>query len=716
MAAIWQLRNIEINEIEKKMTEQHRQFKWPQPPKGGKPRIWFGGDYNPDQWPEDVWKEDMTYMVKAGVNIVSLAIFSWAKLEPEEGVFDFAWLDRVIDMLGRSGVAVDLATSTASPPMWLTQAHPEVLWQDERGDVCWPGARQHWKPTSPVYREYALTLCRALATHYKDKPTVVAWHVGNEYGCHNRFDYSDDARNAFQLWCKRRYGTIENLNKAWGTAFWSQELNDFSQIIPPRFIGKGNFTNPSRLLDFKRFSSDALKSFYEAERDALAEITPDKPLSTNFMISAGNMTLDYDDWGYQVDFVSNDHYFTPGEAHLDELAYSGSLISGVARHQPWFLMEQSTSAVNWRTINERKEPGQLIRDSLVHLGMGADGICFFQWRQSQAGAEKFHSAMISHAGTDTEVFRDTCELGKDLHVLTEEGLLDAGVAKSPVAVVFDYQSQWATEHSATPSQNVRHWTEPLDWFRALADVGVRADVVPVRGDWDTYEAAVLPSLYILDADNSRRVHDYVAAGGKIIVTYYTGISDQNDHIWLGGYPGSIRDVVGIRSEEFVPMSDGNDGALDHLTLSNGARAHDIADYITSVDDTARVLATYTGDDPWSGMIGVPAITLNAFGKGQAAYVGCRLGRENLARCLPELCKAMGIAVPDSVESGRLLRLERLNRETGQAFVFYFNRTRDKVTAQVEGVPIIRSHAEVDSSEGTAILEPNGVVVSKKTRK
>ena len=232
---------------------EHRAFKWPQPLAGDKPRIWYGGDYNPDQWPEEVWDEDVALMQQAGVNLVSVAIFSWAKLEPEEGVYDFDWLDRVIDKLGKAGIAVDLASGTASPPMWTTQAHPEILWVDYRGDVCQPGARQHWRATSPVFLDYALNLCRKMAEHYKDNPYVVSWHVSNEYGCHNRFDYSEDAERAFQKWCEKKYGTIDAVNDAWGTAFWAQRMNNFSEIIPPRFIGDGNFMNPGKLLDWKRF-------------------------------------------------------------------------------------------------------------------------------------------------------------------------------------------------------------------------------------------------------------------------------------------------------------------------------------------------------------------------------------------------------------------------------------------------------------------------------
>ena len=687
---------------------QRRAYRWPQPLAGQQERIWYGGDYNPDQWPEEVWDDDVRLMKKAGVNLVSVGIFSWAKIETSEGVYDFDWLDRIIDKLGEAGVAVDLASATASPPMWLTQAHPEVLWKDYRGDVCQPGARQHWRPTSPVFREYALKLCRAMAEHYKGNPYVVAWHVSNEYGCHNRFDYSEDAEHAFQQWCEERYGTIDAVNDAWGTAFWAQRMNDFSEIVPPRFIGDGNFMNPGKLLDFKRFSSDALKAFYIAERDTLAEITPDLPLTTNFMVSASGSVLDYDDWGDEVDFVSNDHYFIPGEAHLDELAFSASLVDGIARKDPWFLMEHSTSAVNWREINYRKEPGQLVRDSLAHVAMGADAVCYFQWRQSKAGAEKFHSAMVPHAGEDSAVFRDVCELGADLNKLSDEGILGSRLAKSRVAVVFDYESEWATEHTATPTQHVHHVDEPLAWFRALADQGVTADVVPVRGAWDDYEMVVLPSVYLLSEETTRRVRDYVVGGGRLVVTYYPGISDEKDHVWLGGYPGSIRDVVGVRVEEFMPMGDDFTGVPDRLELSNGAVAHDIADVIGSVDGTATVLETFK-DDPWTGMDGAPAIVAHTFGEGRSVYVGARLGRDGIALSLPEILDSLGMAEAGG-NDGRVLHVEREGAD-GSRFVFSFNRTHETVRVPVEGEVVVSSFADVDGE--TVSIKPNGVIVTKQ---
>ena len=349
---------------------------------------------------------------------------------------------------------------------------------------------------------------------------------------------------------------------------------------------------------------------------------------------------------------------------------------------------------------------------MAHLAMGADAICFFQWRQSQAGAEKFHSGMVPHAGRNSQVYRDVCALGNDLDTLSQAGLPGTTLSQARIAVVYDYASEWATEHTATPTQQVRHWTEPLDWFTALADQGLTADVVPLAGDWDRYEMVVLPSVYLLGENDARRVRDYVAAGGKLFATYYTGISDERDHVWLGGYPGAIRDVVGVRSEEFAPMGD-DDGVLDHLDLSNGTVAHDIADVITSTADSARILATYQADS-WTGMNGVPAITVNTYGEGRAAYVGCRLGADGLAASLPAMFEAMDVSVPAWQGSGDILRVVREGRGDGEheapRFTFQFNRTHHPVAADIEGRTIVASLAE-DHGDGTATIAPNGVIVS-----
>ena len=289
------------------MGEQAEHGRWPQRRGGGAARIWYGGDYNPDQWSPDVWDEDVRLMREARVNVVSLAIFSWARLQPGPDQWDFGWLDEVFDKLHAAGISVDLATATASPPPWLTTEHPEVLPVRANGDVVWPGARQHWRATSPVFREYALRLVRKLAERYGDHPALVAWHINNELGCHNLYDYSDDAARAFREWLRARYGSLEAVNDAWGTSFWSQRLTDWDQVIPPRFIGEGNFPNPGRVLDFHRFSSDVLREHLLVERALLSEITPDVPVTTNFMVAGACQGMDYASWAGDVAFVSNDH-------------------------------------------------------------------------------------------------------------------------------------------------------------------------------------------------------------------------------------------------------------------------------------------------------------------------------------------------------------------------------------------------------------------------
>ena len=569
-----------------------------------------------------------------------------------------------------------------------------------------------------MFREYALTLCRAIAEHYKNNPYVIAWHINNEYGWNNSHDYSDDAERAFQQWCKNRYRTIDALNTAWGTAFWAQEVRSFDDVILPRHMGNDAMANPSHQLDYERFCSDALKEFYIAERTAVERICPGKPFTTNFMIAAGQCELDYADWSDEVDFVSNDHYFTPGEAHLDELVCSDSLVNGISLGNPWYLMEHSTSSVQWKPVNARKRSGELIRDAVAHVAMGADAINFFQWRQSRSGAEKFHSAMLPHAGENSQIFHDICKLGEDLDKLSNEGLLNTHPVKAKVAVVFDYESEWATEHTTTPTQQARHWTEPLLWFRALADNGITADIIPIRDDWDTYEAAVLPSVYILSAQASQRVRSYVENGGKLFVTCYSGISDECDHIWLGGYPGSISDVVGVRSEEFSPMGSDFPGTPSRIDLSNGTSAHTIADVITSTADTAQIVASYESE-PWTGMDGIPAVTINTFGDGKAAYIGCRMDQTDLTKTLKALLEKMGITAPEG-SSKDILKISRASEENGAIFGFLFNRTHSPVTISVNGEIVIASRIDLgeddaaDNSVGRTIdILPNGMAVIRR---
>ncbi|GAA2684753.1 beta-galactosidase [Actinoplanes palleronii] len=642
--------------------------------RAGAPRIEYGADYNPEQWPREVWAEDVRAMQAAGVTIVSLAIFSWARIQPRPEVYDFGWLDEVIELLHAGGIAVDLATATASPPPWLTARHPEILPVDKHGNTIWSGGRQHWRPTSPVFRAHALRLVRALATRYGKHPAVVAWHVNNELGCHNVYDFSDDAATAFRTWLRDRYVTLDGLNEAWGTDFWSQRYSDWDQIIPPRQAA--THPNPTQQLDFKRFSSDALKDHLIAERDLLRELSPDVPVTTNFMVMGEMKTMNYADWASEVDFVSNDHYVLPGPQARDELSFSANLTGNIAGGQPWFLMEHSTSAVNWQPINVAKKPGELHRDALTHVAHGADAVCFFQWRQSKAGAEKYHSAMLPHAGEDSDLFRDVAALGGRLGDL---GAL-AGSARVPadVAILFDWESWWVAEHDSHPTDRLRYRQEALDWYTALLNLGIRADVVPVGGAWDTYRMVIAPVLHVVPGALAERLTAY-AEHGHLVTTYFSGIVDENDQIWLGGHPGALRDLLGIRIEEFGPLLDGEVAELD-----DGTAGTLWTDRIDVTDPAVRVLARYkTGEQAERA-----AITRRAVGAGSAAYVSTRLGRDGLTVALPALLDGAGVTSELAPELRGRVELARRGEHR-----FLINRTAEPIDLGADGT-----------------LEPRGVVI------
>ena len=341
----------------------------------------LGCDYNPEQWPREVWPEDVRLMREAGVTFATVAVFSWALLEPSEGTFDFGWLDDVLSLLHAGGIAVDLATATASPPPWLSRTYPEILPVDHSGHRLWPGSRQAWCPSTPVFRERALVLVEAMAKRYRDHPALAMWHVSNELGAHNGRCYCDNSAVEFRRWLRARYGSLGRLNDAWGTAFWSQQYGDWDEILPPRLTTAG--PNPTHLLDYERFSSDELLDHFRAERDLLNRLSPGVPVTTNFMVNSHFAQADYWRWAPEQDLISQDHYL---DGRLSdptaELSFSADLTRGLAGGGPWFLMEHSTSAVNWQPINYSKTPGQLLRNSLTHVARGADAVGFFQWRAS----------------------------------------------------------------------------------------------------------------------------------------------------------------------------------------------------------------------------------------------------------------------------------------------------------------------------------------------
>ena len=711
-------------------TPKRQPFAWPKLLTENGRGIAFGGDYNPDQWPEEIWDDDIRLMEKAGVNTVALAIFSWDRIQPQENRWDFVWLDRIIDKLGKAGIATDLASATATAPLWLYEKHPEVLPCDKFGHPVNAGSRQSWSPTSPVFKEYALTLCRKLAERYGANPYVTAWHMGNEYGWNNRNDYSDNALNAFRLWCERKYGTIGALNQAWGTTFWGQEMNSFDEVLIPRFMGADSMVNPGQKLDFERFGNDMLLDFYKAERDAIAEICPDKPFTTNFMVSTDQCCMDYADWANEVNFVSNDHYFHEGgEMHLDELACSDALMDSFALGKPWYVMEHSTSAVQWKPLNMRKRKGETVRDSLAHVAMGADAINFFQWRASAFGAESFHSAMVPHAGEDTKLFRQVCELGETLRTLADAGVQGSELERSDTAILFSAESEWATRSQTLPSMKLNHWHDVRDWYRAFLDAGTRADIMPLKYDWSDYKTVVLPTVLMLSAVDTRRLADFAAAGGRVVVGYATGLIDENFHTWLGGYPGAgsglLRDMLGIRGEEFNILGSGVEGepeairlgaggevALEDAAALAGATTRLWQNDVTVTGDRTQVLAMYAGEeaDEWE-LDGMAAVTRNPYGAGEAYFVGCDLDVADLTKLIRTYLAAPAQSQQSQANTDVL---HTVRKSADAAFDFYLPRGKKEVELQgVEGEPVVLFQTERGEENGSYTVRRNGVLVVRR---
>jgi beta-galactosidase len=639
------------------------------------PGIAYGGDYNPEQWPEQTWADDVALMREAGVSMVSVGIFSWALLERREGEFDFGWLDRVLDLLHDGGVAVDLATATASPPPWFSRRYPETLPVTREGARLWPGSRQAYCPSSPRYREAATNLARTLARRYGQHPALVMWHVNNEYGCHVPQCYCDVSAAAFRDWLRARYHDVEALNSAWGTAFWSQHYSSWDEVLPPR--STPTWANPTQQLDWYRFSSDELLACFTAERDAIREVTPDIPITTNFM--GAFKPVDYFSWAEQEDVVSNDHYLIGADpAPHVHLAMSADLVRSAGHGAPWVLMEHSTSAVNWQPRNLAKQPGQLARNSLQHVARGADAVCFFQWRASRAGAEKFHSGMVPHAGTDTKVWREVVELGKHLKALEE---VAGSRVRADVAILFDWNAWWAVELDSHPSADVRYLALVRDYYETLWNQGVTVDFARPGDDLSAYKLVVVPALYLVSDGDAANVAGYVRAGGHLLCTFFSGIVNEDDAVRLGGYPGAFRELLGVRVEEFFPLLEGETVRISDD--DEGARGSIWTEALRA--EGAEVDATYL-DGPLATW---PALTTNRHGDGVARYVTTRLDDAARGELVARCCEEAGVRAPIIATAG----IEAVRRHGGNAsYLFVMNHTQQEAQVQVVGDELLTGRA------------------------
>jgi len=653
----------------------------------------FGGDYNPEQWPREVWDEDVRLMREAGVDLVTVGVFSWAWLQPTPEDWDFGWLDDALDLLHANGIRVDLATATASPPPWLTRKHPEMLPVTADGTTLWQGGRQSYCPSSPIFREHATRLTEAMAQRYASHPAVALWHVSNELGCHNALCYCDVSAAAFRVWLRKKYGEIDVLNEAWGTAFWSQRYSNFDEVLPPRVAP--NFPNPTQQLDFQRFSSDELLSLFVMERDILHELSPGIPVTTNLMVMDHIRDMDYLSWGDELDVVSNDHYKIAADPQSHrELAFSSDLVRGVSKNRPWILMEQSTSAVNWQPRNIAKQPGEMLRASMQHVARGADAILFFQWRASRAGAEKFHSGLLPHAGTDTRLWREVTELGRAMKAIAE--VAGAG-STNRVALLVDWNARWACELDSHPSIDISYLDRAHAFHSALTDRGVGVDVVHPESDLGTYDLVIVPTLYLVADGLTERLEAIARQGATVVVTYFSGIVDPNDHIRLGGYPGAFRDLLGVRVEEFLPLREG-----EVTQLSNHSTASVWTEHLHLVD-ADQVMSHLDG--PAKGMA---AVTRREVGSGAAWYVATRTDSETTSWLVDHWIEESGVSPVASTVAG----VETVRRTDGtQNWTFVINHTDQTHTLAVHGHELLRG---IDTDPQGVVVAPGAVAVVRES--
>jgi beta-galactosidase len=658
------------------------------------PRLAYGGDYNPEQWPEAVWHEDVRLMREAAVNLVTVGVFAWARLEPRPEEFDFAWLDRLLDLLGDAGIAVDLATATASPPPWLAHRHPESLPVLADGTRLWPGGRQHYCPSSEAYRAAARRLVEALASRYGSHPALALWHVNNEYGCHVAACWCDASAAAFREWLRRRHGSVDALNEAWGTAFWSQRYSSWEEVLPPRRAP--TFPNPTQVLDFRRFSSDALLECFEMERAILAEHSPGVPVTTNFI---GFLEpLDYWRWAAREDVVSNDSYPDPHDPDAAVgAAMAADLMRSLGRGRPWLLMEQSPNRVNWRERNAAKAPGQMRLWSYQAVARGADGVLFFQWRQSRAGAEKWHSAMVPHGPVESSpTWREVVRLGGELRALAD---LPPGPTHAEVAIVLDWESWWALELPSKPSADVRLLDRVRAYYEPLHRANVTADFAHPAGDLSRYRLVLVPNLYLVSDDAAANLRAYVEGGGTLVVGFFSGVVDPNDHVRPGGYPGAFRELLGLRVEDFHPLAAGE---LVGLRLTDGGEGHGHTWSELVTAGAAEVLATFEG----GALDGRPAVLRNAFGRGHAYHVGTCPDAAVLADLLRRAWTEAGV-VPAAQAPARV---EAVRRDTGgRGLLFLLNHGLEPVEVAVpSGAMELITASPVGG--GRLTLEPRGVAI------
>ncbi len=604
--------------------------------------FFYGADYNPDQWSEETWIEDIRQMKIHGVNVVTLPVFSWAKLQPSENEFDFSWLDKIVNLLYENGIYVNMATPTAAQPAWMDKKYTEITRTDINGHKRKHGGRVNFCPNSPEYRRLSKAMASKMAEHYKDNPAVVLWHVNNEYGA---YCYCENCRQAFIKWLKNKYINLENLNKCWYTSFWGHTIYDFdeievpsslTEILPGALAGRDGTYFQSIAIDYKRFMSDSLLECFKGEALEIRKYYKDTPITTN--IWSVSHELDLFRWGEQCDIASWDSY-PSNKDHPSLTAFKHDVIRGLKKGKPFLLMEQTPSQQNWQPYNAQKRPGVMRLLSYQCIAHGANGIMFFQWRQSIGACEKYHAAMVPHVGHEnTRIGKELTQLGMELKSLQDK-IIDSKT-ESEIALIMDWPNWWGVEYSSGPSVDLTYIDRIMKYYRALYDLHISVDIVEPTSDLSKYKIVIAPVLYMVSDESIANIEKFVSDGGTFITTFFSGIVDENDIVRSGGYPGAFRKLLGIWVEEVDALyPEMKNGIKTEKQLDTSEKSYEcklICEVLHS--ENAAVLGTFT-EDYYKGF---PAITENAYGNGKAVYVASEPEDDLIKVLVEKYCKEKNI--------------------------------------------------------------------------
>ncbi len=595
-------------------------------------RILYGGDYNPNQWSRDIWDKDMEYFKDARINSATINVFSWAKIQPSEEEYYFDELDEIVDMLSRENYDIVLATSTAALPAWLCKKYPEVTRTDYHGRHHKFGQRHNACPNSSIYQKYAQALAEQIAKRYHDNEHVTCWHINNEYGgeC-----YCENCEKAFRVWLKKKYKTISALNKAWNLEFWGHTVYDWDEIVLPNALSDGMENGKDTAfagisVDYRRFMSDSMLDNFKMERDTIRKYDKETPITTNLMGTYKG--LDYFKWAKEMDIVSWDNYpsyNTPWSL----TAMCHDLMRGL-KNAPFMLMEQTPSQQNWQPYNSLKKPGQMRAQSIQTLAHGADTVQFFQLRRSVGGCEKFHGAVISHAGTNqTRVFREVRQLGEELECLGTSTL--GAVNESQVGIIFDWDNYWALEYTSGPTEDLTYVEQIHQYYRFFYEKNIGVNMIPFDADFSKYKVVVAPVLYMVKEGMKESLTEFVKNGGILITTFMSGIVDQSDNVHLGGYPGPLRELAGVWVEEIDALAPEQSNTV---TFADGTEitCNLLCDVMHL--EGAECLAKYASDF----YANTPAITRNPFGSGSTYYIGTNMNRDGIAKVLEMAIEEAGV--------------------------------------------------------------------------